>query len=492
MPLLFSLLMGIFAAAIPTFAGEDSVTLTVLQTTDLHGSPQFANLAQIIKQERQNDPDLLLIDCGDTTVRGSFEASLDGGAFMVAMLNQLKYDVWVPGNHEFRVGYDLLVRNTRAFKGTVLAANLELMKQDGDKDGLSGKMLNPEPSFASWKMFQRKGLKIAVIGIISPYYDRWFNYPVYDRTRLLSPKEVLAKLMPEIRKQKPDIVILAAHIDYKTGVQIKTDVEEYVRFHEVLAEYPEICLMMMGHTHGAEPGKKLIHEKSSSSVHLVQPETHARSLAKIQICYQKGSGKVTDISSELLKSKNVPPVTDLPEEWEQVQKLARAATEKKLICFPAEWVHLDPKQKAPEVPWVRMYGEAMREAVGADASMPPSGGGTIRKQYFTALDLYHMVRNEYTISKLTFTPEQLKKLLEALPKLKPLIYGIDVNNLPDRNITIAFDAYDVTGCDGAYDALRIIAGKVPALHSTRNMREVMTQYLMKHYPAKTQDPENTK
>lgn len=121
------LLMGILTCS-ACVAANEPVNITILQTTDLHGAKQFASLAQLIRDERQKDPDLLLIDCGDTT-RGSFEASLDGGAFMVAMMNQLKYDAWVFGNHEYRIGQDLQRKNAKAFKGDILAANLELTKE---------------------------------------------------------------------------------------------------------------------------------------------------------------------------------------------------------------------------------------------------------------------------------------------------------------------------------------------------------------------------
>ena len=163
-----------------------------------------------------------------------------------------------------------------------------------------------------------------------------------------------------------------------------------------------------------------------------------------------------------METKNVPAITDLPIEWKKVEVLAKEAAEKKLICFPDEWVNDARNKKVQPVPWQEITGKAMCEAVGADAAIAFSCG-TLRKRHFTELDMYNMIRNEFNIVKLTFTPEQLKTLLAQLPQLKTRIYGLDVENLPKRNISIAVDAYDVTGCDGAYPALRIIANKIPTL-----------------------------
>lgn len=148
----------------------DQTKITVIQTTDIHGSQRFASLAGLIARERESDPQILLVDCGDLS-RGSMEAFADGGAAAVEMLNYLKYDVWVPGNHEFRIGQRLFRRNLDLFKaGDVLAANL-----DFTREGVA-----PARPVLPWKMYERYGLRIAVIGLVSPHYDYWFNTNVRD------------------------------------------------------------------------------------------------------------------------------------------------------------------------------------------------------------------------------------------------------------------------------------------------------------------------
>ncbi|MBO5958913.1 MAG: metallophosphoesterase [Lentisphaeria bacterium] len=140
--------------------------LTILQSTDIHGRESIAQIGTIIDRERAVDKDVIVIDCGDIS-NGSPSAYTDTGASMIACLNAFGYDVFVPGNHEFRIGNKAFRRNCDLFtSGKVLAANVEF--DDPAKA--------PEKLPAAWTMLERKGLKIAVIGIACNRYDNWIGF----------------------------------------------------------------------------------------------------------------------------------------------------------------------------------------------------------------------------------------------------------------------------------------------------------------------------
>ena len=143
-------------------------TLTIIQTTDIHANLNFARLATHIARERSANRDILLIDCGDLT-RGTFAATVDDGAAEVATLNALHYDVWIPGNHEFRAGQTHLRRVLEHFRsGDVLAANLSFNEAPA-----------PRRKILPWKIYKRSGLRVAVIGLISPDRERWYGGILY-------------------------------------------------------------------------------------------------------------------------------------------------------------------------------------------------------------------------------------------------------------------------------------------------------------------------
>ncbi|MGN1231555.1 MAG: metallophosphoesterase, partial [Anaerotignum sp.] len=104
----------IVGMAVPALAAEE-VTVTILQTSDLHGmvnpfdyaankenAASMAHVSTIVAEERAKTPNLLLIDTGDGT-QGNYiqEFRQEKVHPMVKALNTLDYDAWVLGNHEF-------------------------------------------------------------------------------------------------------------------------------------------------------------------------------------------------------------------------------------------------------------------------------------------------------------------------------------------------------------------------------------------------------
>src|SRR2546427_9848480 len=98
------------------FARE--VPITILHTCDIHGNilptedyaghtnlGGLARCATVIRQTREREKNVLLLDAGDT-LQGTAVSYLSGGQVMVNLLNLLHYDAWCWGNHEFDWGLD--------------------------------------------------------------------------------------------------------------------------------------------------------------------------------------------------------------------------------------------------------------------------------------------------------------------------------------------------------------------------------------------------
>ena len=192
----FLLIVLLLAGMVPASRGEVR-TLTILQTTDIHGAMGDAKapgLLQVATLAEEIRPDLW-IDCGDLT-QGSFQASMDRGESMVEAMNAAGCDVWVPGNHDFDYGVKVIAGRTAKFKGTVLAANM--------------KSKTPMKT-ADWKLFERQGVKIAVIGIVPPYLGLWIEPKLLTGLKLEPPEDALTRVMSEVMAKKPDVIVLAIH-----------------------------------------------------------------------------------------------------------------------------------------------------------------------------------------------------------------------------------------------------------------------------------------
>ena len=149
---------------LPAIAVAREVPITILHTCDLHGNilpvesyegqtnlGGFARCATAIRQVRAEHPNALLIDAGDT-FQGAAVSYLSDGKVMVRLLNQLRYDAWVWGNHEFDWGLVKLTACAELAEMPILAANLH---------GTSSIAAQVRP----YRIVEVDGVKVGIIGL---------------------------------------------------------------------------------------------------------------------------------------------------------------------------------------------------------------------------------------------------------------------------------------------------------------------------------------
>ncbi|OOE16112.1 metallophosphoesterase, partial [Bacillus subtilis] len=91
--------------------------ITFIHTNDTHGriianekngEMGFAKIAKIAQDVRQKNKQTLLVDLGDT-FHGTTYVNLNSGQAVVDLMNAMKYDAMVPGNHDFNYGQNRLL-----------------------------------------------------------------------------------------------------------------------------------------------------------------------------------------------------------------------------------------------------------------------------------------------------------------------------------------------------------------------------------------------
>ena len=450
-------------------ASAKTNTLTIIQTTDIHTSADFARLATHIVREREANRDLLLIDCGDLT-RGSFAATVDDGEAEVATINKLRYDVWVPGNHEFRAGQGHLRRVLEQFKsGDVLAANLAFKEAPA-----------PRRKILPWKLYKRSGLRVAVIGLISPDTERWYGGMLYKGIETCSAREAMEAVMPAVREAKPDVILVAAHL----GARSYSGVPDgpLAKFPAYVASYPDISLVLAGHTH-----EKIQQMAISNACWMVQPPTHAKAAARITLSFDIDARRVVSVTNVFLYAKDAEPWPKMPKEWVRRPEMAKRAGAEIVAVIP-EGVSLRPSKDPAEVNPMRVFcARAMAEATGADAALAEIGKrASLPTGAVTRATLYNFASHENYLSVITVTPDELRKIVdEQKAKGCPLVpYGLDYDKLPDHPIRLALGAYAANGSDGAYPVLRTIAesGQVSREDTEIAMRDCIGLLLRRLYP----------
>ncbi|MFA6715027.1 MAG: metallophosphoesterase [Victivallaceae bacterium] len=405
--------------------------LVVLNTTDLHGRLEgpyrgLLQIASLIEKQRQLYPpgSILLIDCGDT-VQGTFASMVFKGRLMVKCLNYLKYDAWIPGNHDFDYGPEILKKRLREFSGSALAANLANNCLD--------------QTCRPWKMFKRNGIKIAVIGVTEPYLKNVSG----------ALTKAVKRVMPEVRKADPDIIILAQHY----GMYAKK-----FSVYKLAAEYPEINLIIGGHTHQKNPGEKI-----GSGGWYFQAGKYACGLGKIIIDYDEKNKKIVRINSEL-----IPVTDDTPADKKLLSSLmpdlkyaGKLAEEKIATINFKNTAGLDSSFVEQ-----RIIGAMMLNLTGADVAISnayPSKYKLSGKTPITLKRLYYWNRFEDTVCTLTMNKVVFEKIIAEQKgcrknKYNAIISYADETTFKKKEmISAAFSSYGVSGAGGKFPFLHGIA-----------------------------------
>jgi 5'-nucleotidase len=119
--------------------GEDFVRITLLHTNDTHsridpfpmdggkyqGLGGIARRQALIERIRQEEQHVLLLDAGDF-FQGTPYFNMFDGEVEIRAMNELKYDVVVPGNHDFDKGAENLAKQMQQAQFQMVATNYGL------------------------------------------------------------------------------------------------------------------------------------------------------------------------------------------------------------------------------------------------------------------------------------------------------------------------------------------------------------------------------
>lgn len=144
------------------FAAEtDSLGVVILHTNDVHCGFEAddstfgaADLAAYKARLESEGYDVILADAGDF-VQGGVIGTLSNGEYPMQIMNELGYDVAIPGNHEFDFGMDNFLKLANEAKFPYISVNFTDLRTD-------------EKPFSAYKIIEAGGLKIAFIGLTTP------------------------------------------------------------------------------------------------------------------------------------------------------------------------------------------------------------------------------------------------------------------------------------------------------------------------------------
>lgn len=198
--------------------------LLVLHTSDTHScvepvSKNFSDTAQadkggfmrratLVKQLRQQRPELLLLDCGDFS-QGSAYYNLYRGEVEVALMNEMGYDACTLGNHEFDYGLQNLARLIKMAKFPFVCCNYDF--KDTPCEGL----VKP------YIVIERAGARIGILGV-APQPDGLITKSNYEPMKFIDPAEAAQPVIDILRNREHcDLVICLSHLGLGQGSRLR-------------------------------------------------------------------------------------------------------------------------------------------------------------------------------------------------------------------------------------------------------------------------------
>jgi len=236
-----------------------------LDDQDLAGRGGFLRRINMIKEQRQQHPDLLLFDSGDFS-QGSGYYTLFKGEVEIGLMNQMGYECSTIGNHEFDFGMDNMARIFKMAKFPIVCSNYDF----------TGTVL--EGIVKPYITIRRGDLKIGVFALDPPLKGLVFDGNCEGIT-FLDPAETGQKYIDLLRKQeKCDIVICISHLGWE-----RSDYPD-----EKFLSLTEGCdLVLGGHTHTYMPVLEYAPDKNGKQIPVDQNGKHGVFVGKLVLNLEK-------------------------------------------------------------------------------------------------------------------------------------------------------------------------------------------------------------
>jgi 2',3'-cyclic-nucleotide 2'-phosphodiesterase (5'-nucleotidase family) len=262
-------------------AGDpDEVAAVILHTNDVHVGLQdnigYDGLSLYRKELEALYDNVLLIDAGDA-IQGAALGAMSKGAEIIKIMNELGYDLAIPGNHEFDFGFDVLDDCSEQLACGYICANFCTI------DG--------ETVFEPWRILEAGDLKIGFVGAVTPdTFTRSaikdvvneVGEPMYDfladetGDRLAG---ALQKNIDEVREQGADYVILVAHLGNAT------ENTSIYSSNAIVGKLNGIDMVIDGHSH--EVYNTAIPDKDGKMTPIAQTGTKLQHIGQLTV-YKDG------------------------------------------------------------------------------------------------------------------------------------------------------------------------------------------------------------
>jgi len=302
-----------------------------------------AALSGLLKSMRQKNMRTLTLDAGDQFT-GQPISSLTKGASQIKLLNNLKVDAFVPGNHEFDYGWKSLIEVTEKAKFDILLANVIRIEDN-------------KTLYKPHKVFEIDGLKVAIIGLI---YQEFTHSVIRQSVIGLEATDpiIAARQFVENYKNKVDLLIALSHSGWAQDSILANRV-------------PELDMIIGGHSHTVLQKPRIV-----NTVMITHAGSNGMYLGHMNLIIDTTANAIISYHAEL-----IPVITDSIKADRTVAKLVKGFEKKqskqlnrKIGTLASDWNERNHSQSN----MAQWFADALRN-ISPRTSLAVINNGNLRK-----------------------------------------------------------------------------------------------------------------
>lgn len=457
------------------------IDLRMVETTDVHGCffpfdfieqrPMRGTLARVssyVKKLRQQYGDnLILLENGDilqgqpTCYYYNYVAT-DVPNVAAEIVNYMGYDVQTFGNHDVETGHKVYDKWSREVSCPVVGANII--------DRKTGR-----PYVKPYTVLQRDGIKIAVLGMLTPAIPNWLDEELWSGLAFEDMMETARLWVKYLREEeKADVIVGLFHSGWSGGISTPQYVEDETE--AVAREVPGFDVIFFGHDHRRRI--ETVVNVAGDSVHCVNPSCNAVAVGDVSIRIE------VDKNNKLINKKITGRIHDVCNEEvdnEFVEKFQPSiARVKDYVDRPIGVIEDSIHTRDcffGSAPFADLIHNLQLAITGADVSFnaPLSVNVSVPKGEIRMSDMFKLYKYENMIYVMRMTGQEIRKHLEMSYDLwvntmtsaddHILLLDdrsrIDMQKLGFKNLTFNFDS--AAGIEYEVDVTRPNGSKVRIL-----------------------------
>lgn len=417
----------------------ETVTLRIIETSDVHGSffpydfinrkPKKGSLARVstyVDSLRAiYGKNLLLFDNGDilqgqpTCYYCNFvKPEIENVAAKV--INYMRYDAETLGNHDVETGHAVYDKWISEVKCPMLGANVI--------NTATGK-----PYVTPYALFDRDGVRIAVIGLLTPAIPNWLQESLWSGMRFEEMTQCARYWVDYVKKnEQADIIIGLFHSGKEGGITTDDYMEDASL--KVAKEVPGFDLILYGHDHIQH--QDIITNDKGDLVVCLDPSANAYMVsdAEIKVTLKAGKVRGKQVTGKVVNISELPVDERFMKHFQADIDSVNAFVNRKIGEFKNTIYTRDSYFGSSA--FSDFIQNLQLQITGADISFnaPLTFDTKISAGDVTVADMFNLYKYENQIYVMNLTGEEIRKHLE-------MSYDLWVNTMtsPDDHIMLLND-----------------------------------------------------